>query len=231
MGLRQCFTGHGRTSMLILYSLPFSNYSAKVAIALNVKGIDHEKRPPPGGYSSPEYMSIVPSGTVPGMDDDGVILSESDVINEYLEEKWPNPPLLHGDAELRGKQRYLSRFHDFMVEPNLRALFSHLVPAQRGSAFVNDKLDSFNHQVGRLENFIDPKPYLLTEEFGFADCAYPATFLLADLMFDVFGRKPEFGAKISRWREHVDVHPAVAPVLEISEATTREWLDGVTGGS
>ena len=39
--------------MLILYSLPFSNYSAKVAIALNIKGIDHEKRPPPGGYSSP----------------------------------------------------------------------------------------------------------------------------------------------------------------------------------
>ena len=215
--------------MLILYSLPFSNYSAKVAIALNIKGIDHEKRPPPGGYSSPEYMSIVPSGTLPGIDDDGVILSESDVINEYLEEKWPEPPLLHGDAELRGKQRYLSRFHDFMVEPNLRALFAHLAPSTRDPEFVNKKLDAFNRQVARLEGFVDPKPYLLTEEFGFADCAYPATFLLADLMFDVFGRRPEFGPRITAWRKHVDVHPAVAPVLEISETTTREWLAAVTG--
>ena len=214
--------------MLILYSLPFSNYSAKVAIALNIKGIDHEKRPPPGGYSSPEYMRIVPSGTVPGIDDDGVILSESDVINEYLEEKWPEPALLLGDAELRGKQRYLSRFHDFMVEPNLRALFSHLNPSQRDPDFVNEKLDSFNRQVARLENLIDPNPYLLTEEFGFADCAFPATFLLADLMLEVFGRKPEFGVKITPWRKHVDVHPAVAPVLEVSEATTREWLAAVT---
>ena len=214
--------------MLILYSLPFSNYSAKVAIALNIKGIDYEKRPPPGGYSSPEYMSIVPSGTVPGIDDDGVVLSESDVINEYLEEKWPEPPLLHGDAELRGKQRYLSRFHDFMIEPNLRALFSHLAPSQRDPDFVNGKLDAFNRQVTRLENFADPKPYLLTEEFGFADCAYPATFLLADLMFEVFGRKPEYGAKIAAWRKHVDVHPAVRPVLDVSEASTREWLAAVT---
>ena len=141
--------------MLILYSLPFSNYSAKVAIALNIKGIDHEKRPPPGGYSSPEYMSIVPSGTIPGIDDEGAILSESDVINEYLEDKWPEPTLLHGDAELRGRQRFLSRFHDFMVEPNLRALFPHLTPSQRDSAFVDEKLDAFNRQVARLETLVD----------------------------------------------------------------------------
>lgn len=144
--------------MLILYSPPFSNYSAKVAIALNIKGIDHEKRPPPGGSSSAEYMRIVPSGTVPGIDGDGVVLSESYVINEYLEETWPEPALLHGDAELRGKQRYLSRFHDFMVEPYLRALFSHLNPSQRDPDFLNEKLNSFNRQAARLENFIDPTP-------------------------------------------------------------------------
>ena len=214
--------------MLILYSLPFSNYSAKVAIALNIKGIDHEKRPPPGGYSSPEYMSIVPSGTIPGIDDEGAILSESDVINEYLEDKWPEPTLLHGDAELRGRQRFLSRFHDFMVEPNLRALFPHLTPSQRDSAFVDEKLEAFNRQVARLETLVDPKPYLLTSEIGFADCAYPATFLLADLMFPVFGRSAEFGPKIAAWRKIANAHPAVMPVLEASETSTQQWLDAVT---
>jgi len=50
-------------------------------------------------------------------------------------------------------------------------------------------------------------------------------------MFEVFGHKREFGVKITPWRKYVDVHPAVAPVLDVSEATTREWLAAVTSDS
>ena len=37
-----------------------------------------------------------------------------------------------------------------------------------------------------------------------------------------------YSAKVTAWRKHVDVHPAVTPVLDVSEATTREWLAAVT---
>ena len=42
---------------MILYAIPVSTYSAKVRIALGIKGIAYDMVPPPGGYSSPEYKA------------------------------------------------------------------------------------------------------------------------------------------------------------------------------
>ena len=77
-----------------LYGIPVSTYSAKVRIALAVKGIDYEMVPPPGGYSTPTYRKIVPLGTIPALEDGKFRLSESDVLIEYLEETHPEPSLL-----------------------------------------------------------------------------------------------------------------------------------------
>ena len=54
--------------MLTFNSLPFSNFGAKFAVGLNVKGIDQEKRPLPGGDLLSEYINIIPSGIAPRMD-------------------------------------------------------------------------------------------------------------------------------------------------------------------
>ena len=54
---------------MILYAIPVSTYSAKVRMQLDLKGIDYEMQPPPGGYSTPEYMKIIPLGTIPGIRD------------------------------------------------------------------------------------------------------------------------------------------------------------------
>ena len=80
-----------------LYAIPVSTYSAKVRIALGIKGVEYEMVPPPGGYSTPEYMAIVPLGTIPALEDGDFCLSESDVLSEYLEETHPEPSLLPGD--------------------------------------------------------------------------------------------------------------------------------------
>ena len=84
---------------MILYSLPISNYCGKVLHVLRFKDLECEILPPPGGYGSEEYKKRVPSGTIPALDHDGVILSESEVINEYLNEVFPEPNLLPGSAE------------------------------------------------------------------------------------------------------------------------------------
>ena len=116
---------------MILYAIPVSTYSAKVRIALGIKGIDYEMVPPPGGYSSPEYKAIVPLGTIPGLKDGDFVISESEVITEYIEEMYPEPPLLSGNAGQRARQRFLARFHDLWLEPHLRATFAHVDPASR----------------------------------------------------------------------------------------------------
>src|SRR5438105_3341754 len=122
-----------------LYGLNLSNFATKSRIVVYEKGADVEIVSPPGGMQSPEYLKINPLGKIPALEADGIIIPESEVINEYLEEKFPNPPLLPGSLEARAKARLFSRFNDLYFDPPLRALFGQLNPKKRDEKIVNEK--------------------------------------------------------------------------------------------
>ena len=121
-----------------LYAIPVSTYSAKVRIALGIKGVDFEMVPPPGGYSTPTYMALVPLGTIPALEDGDFRLSESDVLIEYIDETCDGPKLLPGNAAERARHRYMARYHDIWLEPHLRRTFAHVDPSARDEAALND---------------------------------------------------------------------------------------------
>ncbi|MGI9332694.1 MAG: glutathione S-transferase family protein [Gammaproteobacteria bacterium] len=212
-----------------LYALPVSTYSAKVRIALGVKAIDYEMVPPPGGYSTPTYMAIVPLGTIPALRDGDFCLSESDVLIEYLEETHPEPTLLPGGPAERARQRFLSRYHDVWLEPQLRGTFAHVDPAHRDEAALAALLDRYQERVDKLEALIEPRPYMISEQIGMADCAFPATFTLADLLLPVLGREARYGPKVEAWRDTVYAHPTVKQVTDESRAATLEWMNSGGG--
>ena len=214
---------------MILYAIPVSTYSAKVRMALDIKGVDYQMLPLPGGYSTPEYMKLIPLGTIPGIEDGDLRISESDVITEYLEERFPDPPLLHGYAALRAKQRFVSRYHDLWLGPNLRALFAQLDPTARDEQETAYRLDKYQSRFDKLEELIDPKPYMLTEEISMADIAFPATLTLADIMLPAFGREQKFGPKMAAWRQTAYNHPVVKAITDGSGAATRQWMQSGGG--
>ena len=107
---------------MIFYASPLSSYSAKVRIALCTKGVPFEELLPPNGYRSPDYRAIVPMGTLPAIQIGDWVLSESEAINEYLEEAYPEPAMLARDLRLRAQVRFVCRFHDLRLEPRVRAL-------------------------------------------------------------------------------------------------------------
>ena len=121
---------------MIFYASALSSYSAKVRVALCVKQVDFEERAPPGGYRSAQYRALVPMGTLPAIQVGDWVLSESEAINEYLEERYPEPAMLPHDLQLRADVRFLCRFHDLYLEPPVRALFGHVRPAGRDDAQV-----------------------------------------------------------------------------------------------
>ena len=83
-----------------LYSRDLSNFSAKSRIVIYEKGLDVEMVDPPGGMGSQEYKKLNPLGKIPALQlDNGRMIAESEVINEYLEDKFPAEPLLPQDAE------------------------------------------------------------------------------------------------------------------------------------
>ncbi|MEJ0037101.1 MAG: maleylacetoacetate isomerase [Gammaproteobacteria bacterium] len=80
-----------------LYTYYRSTAAFRVRIALNIKGAPYESialHLRQGEHQTSEYRAVNPQGLIPALDDDGVVISQSVAIIEYLEEKFPQPPLL-----------------------------------------------------------------------------------------------------------------------------------------
>lgn len=87
-----------------------SPYAWKVWLALEHKGIPYEGKRltfDPDQTKTPDFLKVNPRGRVPAIVDDGFALSESNAIVEYLEDRYPEKPLLPKDVKARGEARRL----------------------------------------------------------------------------------------------------------------------------
>jgi glutathione S-transferase len=203
---------------MILYATPISSYSAKVAIALRWKGLAVDRRLPPGGsYRSPEYRAIVPTAQVPALLDGDFLLTESDAIIEYLEEIAPQPSLLPGPPRQRATARMLSRFHDFQLEPAIRALFP--LVGTDGEA-VEAARAVIAQRLAVLERLLPPGDYFGGPDFSLADCAFPASLHCLAGLAPGFGWRLDLPARLNA----VLRVPAVAAVMADYAVAFDGWL-------
>ncbi len=110
-----------------LYTYYRSTAAFRVRIALNLKRVRYESismHLRSGAHQSEEYRAVNPQGLIPALDDEGVLISQSLAIIEYLEEKFPDPPLLPRAAADRAQVRSmaLSVAADMHPLNNLRVL-------------------------------------------------------------------------------------------------------------
>ena len=110
--------------MITIYGLDLSVYCAKVRVVLRHKGLDWQQLPPPGGYNTNAYKEVVPSGNLPTLVDGDLMLADSEAINEYLNEIYPEPPLLPNDPEARAKSVNIPGF----MTPAWNRSFANYIP-------------------------------------------------------------------------------------------------------
>lgn len=159
-----------------LYGSLASGYVARVAMAARLKGIAFELAAPPGGnLKSPEYLTINPLGKIPALDDDGRHVIESGVILEYLEDRFPQKPLLPADPFERARVRTLLRFIDLYLQPPVYALGRNANPATRDVAAVDAAKASVATSLAYFEPFL-VGPYAAGSAPTLADCAMLPTF-------------------------------------------------------
>ena len=99
--------------MIRLYDFPQSPYCQKVRLVLAEKDLSYEKTfvdLMKNEQKSPEFLRLNPYGKVPVLMDDGEAIYDSTVINEYLEDEYPHPPLM---PEASGERARARMFEDF----------------------------------------------------------------------------------------------------------------------
>jgi maleylacetoacetate isomerase len=112
---------------LKLYGYFRSSAAFRVRIALNLKKLDYENAAihlRRNDQTTPDYLAVNPQGLVPTLDDGGRTLIQSLAIIEYLDDAYPDPPLLPGHPADRARVRALAEIVACDIHPinNLRVL-------------------------------------------------------------------------------------------------------------
>ncbi len=190
--------------MLTLVDAPRCPYCARVRIALAEKGLEHETVVIDLDDRPAWLYEMNPVGRVPVIEEDGWVLPESAVINEYLEEQYPESPLLPADPEGRAAARLkILRYEDF-TRP-----YYALRRGQAGAeAAFSEALESLDATLART-------PYLTGSAFGLADVAYvPWVIRARDLLRVSLAPYP----RVEDWLARLADRPSVADEIAVVAA-------------
>lgn len=170
--------------MIKLYHYSLSTNSRKVRILLIEKGLEFERIDidlSKKEQKNPEYLKIHPFGQVPALDDDGFILYDSTIINEYLEDEYPHPPLLPSDSEGKARARLMEDFRDNHFTPPFVEIIHEIrkPEAERDQNVIKHSKGMITQCFDRIEKELGGKEYL-AGTFSLADIAYMPNIALLE---------------------------------------------------
>lgn len=217
--------------MITLYTGPLSLFSRKVEIALCEKGLAFERITVPfnqtTGYDPkhPEVLALNPRGQVPVLNDDGLVVYDSTVILEYLDEAYPQPALYPATPAERARCRMDELFADEIMLAALRPLMHRTAPAvqdrDRRAALAADAQiaeTALLRHYGALDERLAGRAFF-SEALSAADIA-----LFTSVLYSLRLGGPALGAfqGLSDWFVRLSKRPAFARVAdEIAEADRR----------
>jgi len=202
---------------MVLYSGTTCPFSQRCRFVLFEKGMDFEIRDV-DLFNKPEDISVMnPYGQVPILVERDLILYESNIINEYIDERFPHPQLMPADPVMRARARlFLFNFE--------RELFIYVHQLERRDQLkdAGKHLDGARQQIRDRLTQLTPifvkNKYMLGEDFSMLDVA------IAPLLWrlDHYGiEMPKTAAPLLRYAERIFSRPAYIEALTPSEKVMR----------
>lgn len=167
--------------MIKLYDFKSSPNCQRVKVVLAEKNLPYEivnidlrKQE----QKAPEFLKLNPYGKVPVLVDNGTAVYESCIINEYLDERYPEPPLMPADPAARAKVRVLIDYGLAHLDQPYQQLRLELMKEQKeqNPQSVTEAKSSLRQLLRHLENALGNQPYL-AGNFTLADAALIPRFI------------------------------------------------------
>jgi len=153
----------------------------------------------------PEFLALNPNGKVPVVLDGETVVYDSTIINEYLEEQYPEPSLTYPDPPRRAKVRL---WEDFSDNNFLRPAENIFIHDKGWRTFKEEEIAGFRQTIieslGLVEKALEGKEYLV-ERFTHADIAFaPRIFILGQLGISL----PQGLVNVETWIERLRKRPS-----------------------
>ena len=200
--------------MIKLYDFKSSPNCQRVKIVLAEKNLPYEIMPVDlraKEQRTPEYLKLNPYGKVPVLTDDGTVLYESCIINEYLEEKYPSPPLMPKDPGQKAKARILIDYGMAHFDSPYQKLRMELMKEQKdqNQQVIEDAKGDLKRLLKRFEDELGGQDYLMGE-FSLVD----ADLLPRFTRLEGFGVLPDPSLpRLEKYLEKVKARPSVKAIL------------------
>lgn len=207
--------------MIEVYYAPPSIYGRKVLIALMEKNLDFRIKPmsfSTKDHRKEAYLKLNPNGEIPTLIDHGRIIYESTAIVEYLNEAYPEPPLMPSEPYQRALVRMIDDFCDLhlyrsIVKCIVKKLFTHeTVTAQDLDAVIAD--------ARRIETYLGGQLFL-AGDFSLADCA----FMSALPAFELLGLEStlENSPALSAYAGRLKTRPSYQAAMLVTAESIRHY--------
>ena len=199
--------------MMTLYSGSTCPYSHRCRIVLFEKDMDFEVIDVDMHNKPEEIASISPNGKMPVLVERDLVLTESNIINEYIDERFPHPQLMPPDPVMRARARLVL----FNFEHDL---FTHVNTLEHSLGKGSDKARlEIRDSLSQLTPILTKQKYLMNDEFSMLDVAIaPLLWRLEHYGIEL----PKVAAPVLKYRERLFSRPAFINALTPTEKALRK---------
>ena len=199
--------------MMVLYSGTTCPFSQRCRFVLFEKGMDFEIRDV-DLFNKPEDINTMnPYGQVPILVERDLVLYESNIINEYIDERFPHPQLMPADPVMRARTRlFLFNFE--------RELFVHVQTLENSNnqKAMEKARTTIRDRLTQLSPIMLKNKYMLGDDFSMLDVALaPLLWRLDHYGIDL----PKTAAPLMKYAERMFSRPAYIEALTPSEKVMR----------
>ncbi|ABI59368.1 glutathione S-transferase N-terminal domain-containing protein [Nitrosomonas eutropha] len=199
--------------MMTLYSTATCPFSHRCRIVLHEKDMDFQVIDVDPN-NIPEDIAVISShGKVPILVERDLVLYEANIINEYIDDRFPHPQLMPAEPVMRARARLL--LHRFEKE-----LFSHVESLEQGNPKAADKIRiEIANGLAMIAPIFDKQRYMLGDEYTMLDVA------IAPLLWrlDHYGIKlPKQAAALLKYAERLFSRPLFIDALTPAEKLMRK---------